>query len=201
MKQSRWKILIAAMLCAVSMFSACKKNDSSESFDVLSFSDDTSSAAELIEQANQDLNKIKILYKKNEAQLEELKAAMGGKDIATVKKITDDLVYVLNDGMSLGESAVEKIGKAQQLNINADFKEYLSMKEESLRKQLEAFENRRQAARLLRDSFGATDPAAIEQAKNGFKEKEEICVKLLNESAEINKKANAFAKESSKKVS
>jgi len=199
MRKGGFKITLAVLIC-VTVFSACKKTDSSEGFDVLSFSDDTSDAAELVEQANQDLNKIKILYKKNEDQLEELKAAMGGKDIATVKKITDDLVYVLNDGMSLGESAVEKIGKAQAMNINADFKDYLSLKEESLRKQLEAFENRRQAARLLRDSFGTTDPAAIEKAKAAFKEKEEACIKMLEESNEINKKANQLAKDSSKKA-
>ena len=199
MKKGGLKILLTAFICAA-LFSACKKTDSSEGFDVLSFSDDTTAAAELVSQANEDLNKIKILYKKNESQLEELKEAMGGKDTATVKKITDDLVYVLNDGMSLGESAVEKIRKAQAMNINADFKDYLSLKEESLQKQLDAFENRRQAARLLRDSFGMTDPAAIEKAKAGFKEKEEACIKMLEESKEINKKANQLAKDSSKKA-
>ena len=200
MIKSGCKILFGALIC-LSILSACQKKDaSSEGFDILSFSDDTTDAAELVEQANQDLNKIKVMYKKNEVQLEELKAAMSGKDIETVKKITDDLVYVLNDGMSLGESAVEKIGKAQAMNINADFKDYLSLKEESLRKQLEAFENRRQAARLLRDSFGMTDPAAIEKAKAGFKEKEEACIKMLEESNEINKKANQLAKDSSKKA-
>ena len=179
-------------------FSACKKTDSSEGFDVMSFSDDATAAAQLVEQANQDLNKIKVLYKKNEVKREELIAAMGDKDTEKVKKITDDLVYLINDGMALGESAVEKISQAQQMNINADFKDYLSMKEESLRKQLTAFESRRLAVRLLRDSFGTNDPTLVEKAKLEFKEKEEIAVKTLEESKEISKKANEFAKESSK---
>ena len=180
-------------------FSACKKTDSSESFDVMSFSDDATAAAQLVEQANQDLNKIKVLYKKNEVKREELIAAMGDKDTEKVKKITDDLVYLINDGMALGESAVEKISQAQQMNINADFKDYLSMKEESLRKQLTAFESRRLAVRLLRDSFGTNDPAMVEKAKLEFKQKEEIAVKTLEESKEISKKANEFAKENSKR--
>lgn len=199
MKKGGYKILFGALIC-LSMFSACQKKDASEGFDILNFSDDTTAAAELVEQANQDLNKIKVMYKKNEVQLEELKAAMSGRDIETVKKITDDLVYVLNDGMSLGESAVEKLGKAQQKNIDVDFKDYLSLKEESLRKQLEAFENRRQAARLLRDSFGTADPKKIEEAKAGFKEKEEKFMKTMETAREISKKANDLAKESSKKV-
>lgn len=187
------------VLLLLFLFAACSKSDSSNTFDVLSFSDDTSAAADYVLEANQDLNKIKIIYKKNEAKLDELKSAMSEKDIDKVKKITDDLVYIINDGMALGESAVEKIVKAQEMNINADFKEYLRLKEESLRKQLEAFENRRQAARLLRDSFGTNDPALIEKAKGGFKEKEESFEKTMKEAHEISLKANELAKEVSKK--
>lgn len=199
MKTSGLKILCVALICLFAL-NACQKNAGGEEFDVLSFSDDTTAAAELVEQANADLNKIKIMYKKNESQLEQLQAAMSGKDIAAVKQITDDLVYILNDGMALAETAIEKINKAGQMNINADFKDYLSLKEESLQKQLEAFEHRRQAARLLRDSFGAADPAAIEKAKAGFKEKEENFIKTMEEAKAISKKANDFAKESARKT-
>ena len=188
------------VLAGLSVFSACQKTDTSEGFDVLSFSDDTTAAAQLVSQANEDLNKIKVMYKKNEVQLEELKAAIAGKDIETVKKITDDLVYVINEGMSLGEKAVEKIEQAEAMNVNTDFKEYLELKAESLRKQLEAFENRRQAARLLRDSFGTADPTAIEKAKGEFKEREEKFAKTMEAAREISKRANDLAKESSKKV-
>lgn len=182
------------------MFSACKKTDSSEGFDTLLFSDDTTAAADLVQEANEHLNKIKVMYKKNEAMRDELLAAMSGKDTEKVKKITDDLVYLINDGMALGEKALEKINKAQQMNINPDFKDYLSLKEESLRKQMDAFENRRQAVRLLRDSFGTNDPALVEKAKLGVKEKEEVFAKMMEESKEISKKANELAKESSRKV-
>lgn len=179
------------------LFAACKKSDSSEGFDVLSFSDETSAAAELVQSANEDLNKIKIMYKKSEAQQEELKAAMSEKDVEKVKKITDDLVYVINDGMALGDSAVEKIEKAEAMNINSDFKEYLGLRADSLRKQLEAFEERRQSARLMRDMFGTNDPATIEKAKHGVKEKEESFQKTLQEARDITKKANELAKRSS----
>jgi len=193
-----FKITLAA-LAFLFIFSACQKNETSESFDVLSFSDDTTAAAELVSQANEDLNKIKVMYKKNEVHREELIAAMGAKDTEKVKKITDDLVYVINDGMRLGEEAVEKIGKAQEMNISQDFKEYLGLKEESLEKQLEAFENLRQAVRILRDGFGTNDPKQIEQGQKVFKEKDENFVKTMAEAKEISKKANELAKESSRK--
>lgn len=197
------KVFFKVTLVALSflfIFSACRKNETAESFDVLSFSDDTTAAAELVSEANEDLNKIKVMYKQNEIHREELVAAMGEKAVEKVKKITDDLVYTINDGMRLGEEAVEKIRKARQMNINADFKEYLSLKEESLEKQLEAFENLRQAVRILRDSFGTNDPQQIEQGKSVFREKDEIFAKTMAEAKEISKKANELAKESSKKV-
>lgn len=193
-------VILFVVLVGLLVFSACKKTDSTEGFDVLSFSDETTDAARLVEEANQDLNKIKVMYKKNEVQLEELKAAMTAKDIETVKKITNELVYLINDGMALGETAIDKISQAQQKNINPDFKDYLSLKETSLRKQMEAFESRRQAAILLRDSFGANDPLMIERAKAGFKEKEEKSIKTLEEAQKISKEANEFAKQSSRKI-
>ena len=199
MNKIHLKFTLAAIIFTV-VFSACQKNDSSDGFDTYLFSDDTTAAAELVSQANEDLNKIKVMYKKNEDQRDELIAAMGDKDIEKVKKITDDLVYLINDGMALGESAIEKIGRAQQMNIDADFKQYLSLKEESLRKQLSAFESRRQAVRKLRDSFGTNDPAAVEKAKQEVKQKEEFFVKTMEESREVSKKANDLAKESARRV-
>ena len=190
-------VLFGAIL--LSLF-ACKKNDVSDGYDVLDFSDDTTNAAELVSDANEDLNKIKIMYKRNETQLEELKTAMSDKDTEKVKKITEDLVYIINDGVNLGQSALEKIEKAEAMNVNADFKEYLDLKAQSLQKQLDAFEHRRQAARLLKESFGANNPAAIEKAKGAFKEQEEIAQKTLVEAQEISKKANDLAKETSKKT-
>ena len=191
-----WRIGLCFLLL-LALLTACGKTDSTEGYDVLNFSDDTTAAAELVSQANEDLNKIKVMYKKNEDQLEELKSAMKDNNIEKVKKITDDLVYVINDGMGLAESAVEKIEKAEAMNVNPDFKEYLDLKAQGLRKQLEAFEERRQAARLLRDVFGANDAAMIEKSKLGFKEKEDHFQKIMDEAREIGKKANEVAKRSS----
>lgn len=199
MNKVRLKIALAALVC-LCVFSACKKTDSSDGFDTLLFSDATSDAAKLVSEANEDLKKIKIMYKENEAQREDLLAAMGEKDAAKVKKITEDLAYLINDGKRLGEDAVDKISQAQQMNIDPDFKEYLSLKEESLRKQLAAFESRREALLLMRDVFGANDPTMVEKAKLEFKGKEESFAKTMEESKEISKKANELAKESSKKV-
>ena len=199
MNKTLQTISVVGLICFLVLLSACKKSETTEISDILDFTDDTTAAAELVTQANADLNKIKIMYKKNEDQLEELKTAMSSQDVERVKKISDDLVYILNDGMRLGENAIEKIEKAEAMNINPDFKEYLRLKQESLRKQLDAFENRRQAARLLRDGFGANDPKLIERGKLEFKEKEENFQKTMEAARGISKKANELAKESARK--
>jgi DNA-binding transcriptional MerR regulator len=196
--KANWRIIL---LCAIllSLF-ACQKSESSDDYDLLNFSDETTKAAELVADANEDLNKIKILYKKNEDQLEELKTAMSEQNTEKVKAITGNLVGLITDGTILGEAALDKIEKAEAMNTNADFKEYLNLKAQSLQKQLDAFEHRRQAARLLKESFGANDPAAIEKAKVAFKEQEDAAKKTLAVADEYSKKATALAKEVSKRT-
>ena len=66
-----------------------------------------------------------------------------------VKKIADDVVYLINDGFESAKNAIDKIEQAQEMQINDDYREYLRLKEESLKRELEAFENYRQAARTL----------------------------------------------------
>ena len=47
------------------------------------------------------------------------------------------------------KAPIDKIEKAQEMQINDDYREYLRLKEESLKSELEAFDNYRLAARTL----------------------------------------------------
>jgi hypothetical protein len=131
--------------------SGCKPADSSATSEPSFFSDETSEAVLLVKEANETLRGVKKLYKENESKLQELKEAMNAKNVDTVKKLSDDFVYQINDGMTLAEEAFKKIDEASNKNINSKFQEYLSLKKQALRKQLDAFEFRRQLARQLRD--------------------------------------------------
>lgn len=193
-------VLICLSLCAFLLFSSCKKGEQTESYDVLNFSDETTEAAKLVTDANEDLNKIKVLYKKNESKREELKTALKDNNSEAVKKISDELVYIINDGMALGESAIEKIEDAAEMSINDDFKEYLSLKQESLQKQMDAFENYRQAARVLRDGYNPKDERQKDKVKAEFVERDTNFQKIMESSREYSKKANDLAKESLKKT-
>jgi hypothetical protein len=192
-----WCLIFSGCFFLISS-SACRKNDnasSSNPIDVFGISDETDDAAKIVQDANEDLKKIKKLYKENQSQVEELKNAMSGRDTERVKKIADDLVYLINDGFVLGESAITKIEKAAEMKTNEKYKEYLQLKGGSLRKELDAFEFRRQAALLIRDGFGTKDKTKIENAKTQFREKEENFQKYMEVARQMSQEANQIAKE------
>lgn len=201
MKKGEYKFFITGAICLSLMLllASCQKSEQSGDFDTLLFSDETTAAAELVADANEDLNKIKVIYKKNESKREDLKNAMKENDAESVKKIADDLVYVINDGKTLAEDAIEKIEKAEAMNTNEDFKEYLRLKVESLRKQVDAFENYRQAARLLREGYDPKDDKQREKVKAAFIEKDTNFQKIMEVAKDYSKQANDLAKEKSKK--
>lgn len=163
--------------------------------DILGTSDQTVDAVNLVASANEDLTKIKVLYDANENKREELKKAMSSNETATAKKIADDVVYLINDGAANGNSAVEKIQKAQELQINDDYREYLRLKEESLKRELEAFENYRMAALMLRDSFDPKNAGARERVTKEFRTRSENYRKIMEGARDYSNRANELAKD------
>ncbi len=177
---------------------SCKKTAQNNSFEILS-SDETVEAGKLVAEANQDLTKIKTLYKDNEDKREELKKALEANDAEKVKKISDDVVYLINDGTNFGKGAIEKLEKAQEMQINEDYRDYLQLKQKCLEKQLEAFENYRQAARSLRDNYDPKNKQSRENVKEEFKNRSENYRKIMETARDYSNQANILAKEKSKK--
>jgi len=168
--------------------------------DILGPADETAEAGQIIGEANQDLTKIKVLYEQNESKRGELKTAMEKNDTVAAKKIADDVVYLINDGAAFGNSAVEKIQKAQEMQINDDYREYLRLKEESLKLQLEAFENYRMAARTLRDNYDPKNAALREKVKQEFTSRSDNYRTIMEKARDFSNRANELAKEAMKKA-
>src|SRR5205085_674932 len=185
-------VSMAAGVCAG--LTSCKRS-SGGTVDILGPSDETSEAAQLILDANADLKKIKVLYENNEGKRDKLKKAMETNDTAKVKKIADDVVYLINDGSENGKSAVEKIEKAQELQINDDYREYLRLKEEALKRQMQAFEEYRQAARSLRDNYDPKNTQLRDKVKEEFKTRSENYQKIMEQARDYSNRANELAKD------
>lgn len=188
-------LILAALIGAAS----CKRSGTSSSIDILGPTDETAEAAKIVADANEDLTKIKVLYKNNEGKREELKKALEANDADKVRKISDDVVYLINDGADNGKAAVDKIEKAQEMQINDDYREYLRLKEESLKKEMDAFEEYRQAARLLRDSYDPKNVAVRDKVKDEFKNRSENYRTIMESARDYSNQANDLAKEALKK--
>ena len=176
-------------------FAACKSSGRSDGGGILGPPDETEEAARTVASANEDLTKIKVLYKENEGKREELKKAIEANDAAQVKKISEDVMYLMNDGFDNARSAVDKIEKAQEMNINDDYREYLRLKEESLKRELDAFENYRQAARTLRDNYDPRNAAQRDKVKADFTTRVENYRKIMEEARDYSSRANELAKD------
>lgn len=163
--------------------------------------DETAAAAKLIQEANQDLTKIKELYNENEGDLEKegkrslLKKALEANDAEQVKKISDDVNYIIVDGMNYARSAIEKIQQAQDMEINSDYREYLRLKETALQKQIDAFEQYRQAARALRDNYDPKNDALRVRVKTEFDERSDKYRELMEQARDYSSQANELAKD------
>ena len=190
--------LAKVLLISVLAIPACKSSGRTESPSIFS-SDETAEAAQVVASANDDLTKIKVLYKDNENKREDLKKAMESDNAEQVKKIADEVVYLINDGFDNAKSAIDKIEKAQEMQVNDDYREYLRLKEESLKRELEAFENYRQAARTLRDNYDPKNGAMRDKVKEDFKNRVENYRKLMEEARDFSNQANELAKDALRK--
>ncbi|HSI87707.1 MAG TPA: hypothetical protein VK918_01545 [Pyrinomonadaceae bacterium] len=186
------KIIPATIAIAAAVFSlTC--TDASES--VFGPPDETAEAGKLVSEANTDLTKIKVLYKENEGKREELKNALETNNVGEVKRISSEVVQLINEGRNSGFAAIDKLRDAQDMQINKDYKEYLGLKEESLKKQLEAFEQYRQAAMTLRDNYDPQNAELRDKVKADFDERTEKYREIMEKARDNSSQANELYKE------
>ena len=81
------------------------------------------------------------------------------------------------------------------MQINDDYREYLRLKEESLKREQEAFENYRQAARTLRDNYDPKNAAMRDKVKEDFKNRVENYRELMEQARDYSNRANEIAKQ------
>lgn len=181
-------VFIAVLFFGVA--SACKSSGG-----LIGPSDETAAAAGIVIEANKDLKAIRVLYDQNETKRDELKKAMAADDAATVRKLSDEVVDLINEGTVHGKGALDKIDQARDLNINEDYAEYLRLKSEALNKQLEAFGEYRQAARKLRDNYDPKNSKAREAVKGDFEARSAAFQKLMERARDYSSQANELAKD------
>jgi hypothetical protein len=187
--------ILTFLITTIVVFSAgCRTSGGSGGFEILS-SDETPEAAKLVQEANAELKKIKVLYDENENKRQELKNALESDNKEEVKKISDNVVQIINEGFDSGKAAVEKIQQAEDMKINDDYKEYLRLKESALMKQMEAFEQYRQAARTLRDNYDPKNAQQRDKVKADFTTRSENYQKIMEKARDYSNQANELYKD------
>lgn len=194
-----WRAVFAGIIALCLIPSSSCKRSTGGGIDILGSSDETADAAKIVADANEDLKKIKVLYDENIGKREELKKALEDNDAPKVKKISDDIVALINDGTGSGKSALEKLQKAQEMQINDDYREYLSLKEGSIKKELDAFDNYREAARTLRDNYDPKNASVRDKVKEEFKKRSDKYQEIMESARIDSSKANDLAKEALRK--
>ena len=86
------------------------------------------------------------------------------------------------------------------MEINDDYRAYLQLKESSIKKELDAFENYRQAARSFRDNYDPKNTSVRDKVKEEFKTRSENYQKIMEGARDDSSKANELAKDALKKA-
>ena len=196
------KNLVSTILILAAFALACGGSDSGDSSSggIFSFGDETGEANQLAAKANENLIKIGKIHKANARKLDDLQDAMRERDTARTQQILEELINAIEEGLSLGELAYTRVSEAAAKKTNEIFSEYLRLKKEALRKQIDAYEFRLKVARDLRDKFGSNKPEEIERAKSDFAVNQENFQKLWDAAEDLNERANRLAHENPSKI-
>ncbi len=188
-----WLIVIIAFLIGFACQKDTKTDSSSDSGSIFSF-DDTDKAVDLVNSANTELRDVREIFQNSKDETTELYQAVKKKDVKQIKTLCESLKQLINDGLSHGENAISKLEDAQNLNINKTFKEYLSLKEDAIRKQIDAFKIRLETARLLRDQLDASPTFSVVKVNAELQDKENKFTDVFNAASDLHQKANALYK-------
>jgi hypothetical protein len=102
-------------------------------------SGDIDEANKLNQSAGEDIREIERIVQENKDRETEVTRALNADDYNTAKKIMNDSVKAIDQGLEKGQSAADKFDKASKLDVDATIKEYLSLRAQSVNKAIEAF--------------------------------------------------------------
>ena len=187
-----YKSNLLILLLAVILLASCK---SISDISPLGPADQTKEAGEIVKSANEDLQKIKVLYEANENMRLELKQALETSNAEQVRDISERVIKLIADGTSFAKQALNKIKEARDMNVNENYQEYLRLKEESLKRQLEAFEHYRLAAESLKANYDPKNEEKRAKVTSEFKDRSERYAAIMEKARSYSYQANELYKD------
>jgi len=152
----------------------------------------TDEANKLVNQAKDDLEEIDKIDDEASKKQSDLNKAMNDKNVDETKRILGDLVKDIDRGLDKGKSAADKVEQASKLDVDSTYKEYLSIKAQAFRKEIEAWQAMREAAIIARDNYTASGLPADKRTE--YTNKYNEFKKLRQEARDLHKKASDIAR-------
>ncbi len=160
---------------------------------------DRQEANKLVTQAQEELKEVDRIDSENDSKVSDLNRAEDANNAAEVRRILEEAMKALDEGLQHGENAAQKIEQASKLNIDPVYKEYLQLKAQAFRKQIDAYKRLRDAAQIEHDNFGKGG-AAEQQAKADFRKAWSDYRRMLSEARDLHSKADALARQNPQKI-
>ncbi|HMF58072.1 MAG TPA: hypothetical protein VK619_17140 [Pyrinomonadaceae bacterium] len=179
-------VLLASLTLACSALKSLTNNSRAE-------------ANKLVAQAEQDLAEVDRIADENDNKLSDISKAEDENKPDEVRRLLEESIKAIDDGIQHGENAAQKIEQASKLDLDPVYKQYLQLKAQAFRKQIEAFKRRRDAAQIMHDNYGKGG-AAEDQAKTDFRKANDDFRKLLNEARDLHRQADALARQNPQKI-
>lgn len=170
------------MIAALVLVAGCKNKDIEE-------------ANKLIQDSNAKIKQVDQITADNDKNVRELDAADKKRDVAKVKSILDVLIKAIDSGLKLGDEAATGFEQAAKKKIDPKQVDYLKLISESLRKKIEAFKERREAAKIMRENYDNSDQKKVKEAVDNFNRREASYRKLLDQANDLARKADQIAVE------
>jgi hypothetical protein len=182
-------VLALALVAATTLGCSALKNLGKNSFE---------DANKLVQSAKEDLDEIDRINEDADAKQDDLNRAEKDKNVDEVKRILGDLIDDIDKGLERGESAAEKIEKASKATDDPQYKDYLALKAQAFRKEIDAFKTLREAAVIARDSY--TSNGLPEDKRKEYRSKVDAYKKLKNEGKDLHRKADDIARKNPDKI-
>lgn len=157
-------------------------------------------ANKLVQSANEDLKEVQKIAQANKDKESRINKLLNANDFNGAKAAMDETIKAIDDGLARGRSAADKFEKASKLDVDQVYKDYLSLKSQSVRKTAEAFEELKKAITLLRDNVGGTDKAKLTKARQDAIKAGENFDSLIAEATKLDRDADDIARKNPDKI-
>lgn len=157
-------------------------------------------ANKLVQSANEDLKEVNKIAQSNKDKESRINRLLNASDFNGAKQAMDETIKAIDDGLERGKSAADKFERASKLDVDQVYKDYLTLKSQSVRKTAEAFEELKKAITILRDNIGGTDKAALKKAQQDAIKAGENFDRLIAEAVKLDREADDIARKNSDKI-